>query len=52
VADYLPDTFWDQYVENYRDMANHLLCGDPHAAERSLRRHTRWLIGLIQAETC
>jgi DNA-binding GntR family transcriptional regulator len=48
MAECLPDNFWDQYVNNYDRMGEHLFRGDARSAERVWRRHIRWLIGLIR----
>lgn len=48
MADYLPDDFWDRYIENYEHMAKFLHKEDIRGAQRALSQHISWVIGLLR----
>jgi DNA-binding GntR family transcriptional regulator len=48
MAEYLPDDFWEPYLENYDRIGALLAQRDVRAAERAWVSHVRWVISLIR----
>ncbi|CDZ93299.1 MULTISPECIES: GntR family transcriptional regulator [Pseudomonadaceae] len=49
LASIVPGDSWDRYLENYRQIHETLLEGDPHTAVVTFSAHMRWVVRLMRA---
>lgn len=49
LANIVPGSSWDRYTENYRQIHETLLEGDPHTAVVTFSAHIRWVVRLLRS---
>ncbi|WP_051414714.1 GntR family transcriptional regulator [Zestomonas thermotolerans] len=50
LANIVPGDSWERYMENYRQIHETLLEGDPHTAVVTFSAHLRWVVRLMRAQ--
>ncbi|KRW60968.1 GntR family transcriptional regulator [Pseudomonas sp. TTU2014-080ASC] len=50
LANIVPGESWERYLENYRQIHETLLEGDPHTAVVTFSSHLRWVVRLMRSQ--